>query len=671
MPGAMKENPTSTTQLPATDEAWQDIEDSLDEIARLAKTGLPVRQFHGELLERLVRSLAALGAAVWTTDSAGQLRLAYQLHLEDTLLTVDEAAQQHHHRLLVQVLQTGQAQLLTPHSGDDEARNPTSLLLLLGPLMAGGKAFGVVEIFQRPESRAELLQGYLQILTAACELASDFHRERALRDMADRDSFWQELRLFSERVHASLDLDTTAMMIANEGRRLIAGDRVSVVVRRGAGYRLAAVSGVDTFHPRATVVRLLESLVRLTVASQEILWHPGDNAPRAPQMEAALDAYLDESHARFLAVVPLRDSSQRSSEAALPHGALVVERFTDPADDGLRTRLAAVCPPAATALRNAWEFTGIPLLPILRAVRRAGWYGRWEQLPKTLTAAVLLLAAGLVLALVPADFSIAARGELQPQRRYQVFAPTDGVVSVLAKGQGESVREGEALIVLTNPKLDLEFTEVVGKRRTTEEQLAAVRAARLRNDPAAVNARDRFDLTAQEEQLKEKLTGLEQQYQILSQQRRQLEVRSPTRGQILTWDIERSLAARPVQRGEKLLTVADLEGAWEVELRIDDDQAGHVLTALGELGPPLHVSYILATNPGVPYEGQLRELATATEVDDTGHAKVGAIVDIADATPAQRRPGATVIVKIHCGRRALGYVWFRPLFEAWQSRWLF
>jgi len=367
----------------------------------------------------------------------------------------------------------------------------------------------------------------------------------------------------------------------------------------------------------------------------------------------------------------LRVPAPPSAAAALPPGVLVVERFTHLADDGLRARVAAVCPPAATALRNALEVSGIPLLPLLRAVRRAGWYARWQQLPRTLTVAALLLAAGLALTLVPADFRIVARGELQPQRRHHVFAPSDGVVSALAKGQGEPVRAGEALVVLTNPKLELEFTEVVGKKRTTEEQLAAVRAARFRNDPAAVNARDRYDLTAQEEQLKEKLAGLEKQYQILAEQRRQLEVRSPTRGQILTWDIERSLAARPVQRGEKLLTVADLDGPWEVELRVDDDQAGHVLRALRERGPQVPVSYILATNPGVHYEGRIREIATATEVDDMGRAKVWAIVDIAGATLPQPQPGATVIAKIHCGRRALGYVWFRPLFEALQSRWLF
>ena len=35
------------------------------------------------------------------------------------------------------------------------------------------------------------------------------------------------------------------------------------------------------------------------------------------------------------------------------------------------------------------------------------------------------------------------------------------------------------------------------------------------------------------------------------------------------------------------------------------------------------------------------------------------------------RPGATATAKIHCGRRAIGYVWFRDLWEFVQSKVLF
>ena len=658
-------------QPPDSDGVWQTIEKSLDEIAQLAKADLTVGEFHAGLLERVVRALAAIGGVVWLVDRDGQLQLDYQLHLEDALLTIDEAGQQSHSQLLHSVLRNGRPRLMLPHTGDAELRNPTSLLLILCPLAVHGAPLGVVEIFQRPETSAALQRGYLRILTTACELAGDFHRDRQLQELAQREAFGNQLRQFSLAAHASLELRATAYALANEGRRLIACDRLSVIVRRGSRAQLVAISGVDTFQRRASVVQRLEALAELVSATGESLWHPDDRAPRAPQLETALQSYLDEAHARFLAVVPLRDARTPQPASASSPGTLVVEQFSSPLDDRVRPRLQAVCDTAALALRSSLEYEGIPLLPWLRRVHRASWYARVERLPRLLTVTGLVLALLLVAFLVPADFQITARGELQPRRRYHLFAPSDGVVVALPKKQGDSVRRGEVVIILSNPKLDLEFAEIAGKLRTSEEQLAAVGVARLRNDAAAVNARDRLELTAQEEQLKERMAGLEKQLQILTEQQQALEVPSPTDGQVLTWDVERLLASRPVQRGERLLTVADLSGLWELELRIDDDQAGHVVAARQALGERLEVSFLLATNPGVSYAGTIREVATATDVDDAGRPQVLAVVDLAGADLPQPRPGATVVARLHCGRRSIGYVWLRQVWEAIQSRILF
>lgn len=656
---------------PASDAVWQEIEHSLDDLARLSRSAVSAGEFHRELLDRLVGALAAHGGAVWTCDASGQLRSDYQVRVDQTLRTVDEEGRQHHAVLLDSVLRSGQARLVPPHSGNGQAGNPTACLLLLCPLTADAEGVGVVEILQRPDTDAEVQRGNLRILTAACELARDYHRDRHLREVRERESFASQLREFTEAVHGSLDLETTAYTIANEARRLLGCDRVSVVGRHGRGCRVLAISGVERFQRRANPVRRLETLSRLVLLAGEPLWHPHPPDSLAPQLERALEAYLDEAHVRLLALFPLRTRGRSQAAAAAVIGGLIVERFDAVADDRLRSRITAACSPAGTALGHALEYTRIPLRSVLQWVGRAGWFTRAQQLPKTVLVLLLLAAAVVALATVPAEFTIAARGELQPQRRYHLFAPQDGVVVTLPKGQGESVGKGETLVTLTDPKLDLEFTEVVAKRRTTEEQLAAVRAARMRNDPAAVQARDRYQLSAQEEQLKEKLNGLEQQYQILSAQRQQLEVRSPTTGRVLTWDIERLLAARPVQRGDRLLTVADLDGPWELALRVDDDQAGHVLAAQQEHGPGLPVSFLLATEPGVTYTGQVRRVATATEVEEEGQPVVLATVDLDATRVPHARPGATVVAKLHCGRRPVGYVWFRQLWEAIQSRLFF
>ena len=46
-------------------------------------------------------------------------------------------------------------------------------------------------------------------------------------------------------------------------------------------------------------------------------------------------------------------------------------------------------------------------------------------------------------------------------------------------------------------------------------------------------------------------------------------------------------------------------------------------------------------------------------------------VDFDKQQLAELRPGMTVFAKLHCGRRSIGYIWFRELFEVVQTRLLF
>jgi hypothetical protein len=472
-------------------------------------------------------------------------------------------------------------------------------------------------------------------------------------------------------VHGSLDLPATAYMIANESNRILGSDRVSVLVRRGPRYEVVAVSGVDTVRRRANAVRRLELLVRTALRWDEPLRYPEDASELPPEIESALNAYLDESHSRTLRLVRLPAEASDQPQPTEPWGALVVECFDAREPGPLDSGIQLLGEQAAHALRNAVDHDRMPLRAISRAIRAAGWYTRAEQLPRTLVVAASVLVAVLALSVIPADFTIRSRGELQPQNRFHVFAPVDGVIVSLQNEPGGVVRSGDVLAVLRSPQLDLQFTEVVGRRRTVEEQLSTVLAARLRGDPADDRANDPASLSAQEEQLREELDALDKQYQILIDQQKELKIRSPADGTVLTWDIARTLAQRPVNRGDRLMTVADLDGPWEVALGIDDAEAGHVLAAQANNARNLPVSFILVGQSGTRFAGRLREIHTSTEVDDEGRAVVPAWVELDDGNVPEARPGARVDAKIDCGQRPLGYVWFRGLWEVIRSQILF
>jgi hypothetical protein len=90
------------------------------------------------------------------------------------------------------------------------------------------------------------------------------------------------------------------------------------------------------------------------------------------------------------------------------------------------------------------------------------------------------------------------------------------------------------------------------------------------------------------------------------------------------------------------------------------------------LGQNLEVRFVLATDPAVQHTGRIAEVATLTEVaaEDQGPS-VLVSVDFDRAKIPQLRPGASVIAKIQCGRRSLGYVWLHDLYRAIQSHLFF
>ena len=124
---------------------------------------------------------------------------------------------------------------------------------------------------------------------------------------------------FARVVHASLDPREAAYTIANEGRRLIECDRVSVAIRKGKKCKIEAISGQDLFDKRSNTVRLLGRLATAVVHSGDAVWYTGDTRDLPPQVEDAVQEYVDEAHSKTVAVLPLgrpRAAGGRRSEAS-------------------------------------------------------------------------------------------------------------------------------------------------------------------------------------------------------------------------------------------------------------------------------------------------------------------------------------------------------------------
>lgn len=652
-------------------EARVRIRTLMSEMAKLARAGLTPPEFYGELLSRVVSVLGAVGGAVWMRKANGTLALEYQVQLDQAQLA-DLQRRKMHDQLLAQVLTGGEAAAIAPSSGTADTGNPTPFLLLLGPVRDHEEVQGVLEVFQRPGANAATERGYINYLLQACALAGDYLKDRQLREFRDRQAVWNRLETFTRTVHGSLDLAQTSRRICDEGRRILECDRVTLAVAQRGSMTVTAISGQDRFDPRSDMVRLMNQLAEAVAASGEPLWYDGQSTNLPPQLESAAQRYLDESQSRLLAVYPLfppgsQDGERRPGVKAI--GVLMAEQIDDARP---RERIAARIEPvrdhAAIAVANSLAYDGGVLVNVCRKLASpfaAITAPRWMV---TLGVCASVLAA---LCIIPADLKLEGRGILQPVARREVFANVAGVVTKVHVRHGDEVKAGQEqpLLELENPALEERIASLEGQIAATAERARAVQNTLLSERDLRPAEKDR--LRGELAQLQQTTISLNEQLELAQHQKQQLRVFSPIDGIVTTWDVQDRLVARPVERGQVLLSVANPNGEWELDIRMPEDRMGHILWAQKEYGEDLRVQFILATDPGVTYEGRVKEIHRRAEVHgDIGNSVAVKVAFDRDQLP-HLRPGATVIAKVVCGSRSIGYVWLHDLWAFVQSRILF
>ena len=688
-PSASSER-SASVDADQVERAKREIQGLVHEIAELSRSQISPAEFYDALLNKVVAALAAPGGAVWTISDAGGLQLEYQINLRQTGLIDNPVGQAQHGRLLRQVLEGSDGALVAPHSGTGEATdndenaaaNPTEFLLVLAPVHNDQGAQGVVEVFQRTGARVTTQRGYLRFLLQVCEFAGDFLKARRLRHLSEKQTLWEQLETFTRTAHEKLDVRATAYTIANEGRRLIGCDRVSVAIRRGGSCAIEAVSGQDTFDKRSNVTVLLGKLATAVAKTGEDVWYSGDTSDLAPQVEAALDAYVDESHTKAIAILPLTEphdeeakfTSEEEHDPARVIGALLVEQMVDSrTPDGFLQRVEVVRTHSATALTNALEYEGLFLMPVWRFLGRGTRYFRGRALPKTLAIVGSLVAFLAFMCFYPAQFKLEGDGKLLPTVRQHVWAEENGEVQQVLVDHDELVTKGELLVVQRSRDLEKEFEATRGELRAAIERRLATRS-QISGDRSFSEA-DRSQRAAEIRQLNEQIKSLETQMELLRQKQELLQIRSPISGRVVTWNPEERLLGRPVNRGEELLEVADPTSDWELEVYMPEYRMGHIAKAQTASAEKLPVTFFLATNPRQQLQGQVVEIHRSAEVrgEDGNTVIVRVSFDQQALRETNRDPkiGAGATAKVHCGRRAIGYVWFHDLVDFVRAKILF
>lgn len=689
----MSAGPNPPIDVHLIEQTRRQINRLVEEVARLSEQDLAPSDYYGEFLQRVLAAVAAPAGAVWVRTPQGNLQLQFQINMKQVGLDGSDEDRQAHGELLRQATMMARPLLVPPRSGTGQQEegkpapgNPTDYLVLLAPILVDKTVAGLIEVWQDADRSPDAQRGFLQFLTRMAELASAYTRNHQLRTIVGQQALWTQLEAFARQIHGSLNPMEVAYHVANEGRRLIDCDRVTVAIRRGRKAHVEAVSGADVVEKRSNLVRLMAKLMtRVQRWGEKLIYKGEKDDTLPPAVLKALDNYLAESNSKLLVVLPLRDEREGENSKKPARSALMMECFDPPASsEQLLARLEVVARHATSALYNAHEHRRIPMrfLWVPLAKVQDGLGGKARAIGLAIAAGVAALVAALVL--VPYPLKMDAKGQLLPMERRYVYAPREGRVEAFRVTPGADVREGTPLIELYDPELHNKINQLRGEIATAQAVIDAketeLRAAQAQNQPAErarINSEKEQQLITRQQRDRELYALLERN----SADRDRpgvFRLRAPISGTVLNYDFRENLTNRTVKPNEPLLRVGRKEGRWEIELKIPQKHIGQILQAFDYTNrDELDVEVLLLSAPTKTFRGKLHRHEIAGEAtpnrDDNNEAEpvVHASVRIdGDDLPAHQRvpeamylTGSEAHVKVRCGSHPMGYSLFYGVWE--------
>ena len=558
--------------------AWQRLEQLVEAVGHLAEQSASEPEFYRGLVQHVVQAGDAIAAAVWLSPPTPEPVPVWDEGDVHGRIVAGGADAEGLQTLLTRVANTREICCLLPRQDDGNGfRNPLDLPLALCPVCPSDRTERLLAVLLRTDMPAEAVHAFQDVLRAFCESATDFHRRLLLDELRSQRAWSRQIESFSAAVHRFQDLRATTYTVVQETRRVVGCDRVSLAVLRGRRAELLAVSGIDLPDRRAPLARAVEALAVQAARIDEIQDYEGNRQELPAQLAEPLEALVDQTHARRVVLVPLDQTSPKgdADEERRPLGSILLEWFSVADDRRVsHVQLESLRRHISIAVDRAWHLHRLP------GRRFAEWLGGFRE-PVRAWRWTLglggLVAAILVLALVQVDLTVSCDGRLQPERRSRVFAPLDGQIETVHVQHGDRVAQHQTVASMFSRELELEQTRTLGELRTLVEQLESTRTTRMAMRLDSSDERqEQTRLTADEERIEKQVESLRQQQQLLERVREGLTLKSPIAGDVMTWQLHELLDQRPVRRGQLLMTIADLDGPWIVELDVADDDLGFV-----------------------------------------------------------------------------------------------
>ena len=350
-------------------------------------------------------------------------------------------------------------------------------------------------------------------------------------------------------------------------------------------------------------------------------------------------------------------------------GALIVEYFdADVHETQIDDDLKLIVKQSEIALENTRKHGEIFMLPIWK---RLGWLQKLlfrDHFAKTMTGLAALTLFMLAMFFWPKEHKMKVEGVLHPTVRQTIFSRTDGIVKEILIGERARVKADQPLLELENRDLALQIVAVEFEIKAIDDR---INNANSMLSSSFIEPKERDDIGMQLVQLRNEKKALEAQLDLWKLKEGYQTVVSPIEGTIITSQLERRFNQLPVEPNYPLLEVAQLDGSWQLELKIPQTNVVYVEEAFAKSeNKPLDVEFKIGTNPNLNLKGTLvrdKVEGRLFQSETTGEPVLRAIVEIPDEQleelQNELRSGAGATAKILCGKKPLGYVWFHQIYD--------
>jgi multidrug efflux pump subunit AcrA (membrane-fusion protein) len=703
------------SQEQAIEAARGRIQRLVEEISALSKRDLSTEQFLPEFITRVVQATDARGGAVWlvgqrSAEGKAEFQLAATVEFESSGFQSDEIQRAVILRALAECVNQRQPVAMQPmppasQEGSLESqlaqlrgevqpptpKNRTPHPFLHVPLPLKDQVLGVLQVWLQPYVVTENYQEFASFLIQLAGYVEQHFQSRRLGTLVLETQRLQHLLKFTGDLAGSLDPLEISRLASNYGRDVIGCERCSVLWREHGQWRVLSISGQEVVEKKSAMVKAMGAFVgaharpeMVTLSKKALLAAHASNgasgampaaenekvaaaqAPEPPPVvktAAPTDgvdlAYFEVSHVTSAAIAPILDDDKQLVGAFFAES--TTEGFFEAPPNAREQPLALrvtewLATHAGKQLRAAQDFHHMPLRRMsarLHAARRAFTGPRrgrnWGRF-----IAVSVIAAAILL--YPKQETVEGDCTLLPVRHNAIVSEVAGRVERILVREGSRVGKDEPVAELDKRRME---TDLEAARRDIARLEAEAEKARGEGNEASAQVASLQAAAAREHARK-----LETDIAAAT-------LRSPIDGVVITKDVEKN-AGEFIQPGTVFAEVAGLE-AWELRIDVDQKRIGKVERRLAS--GPIDVSYILYSQTAHTLQTQLKDvsqISAAAEPRDVEHVFVLTFepVEIPAEIESSMRPGLTGRARLELGRKPLGWLWLRGIWDWLQLRFI-